>query len=152
MDGWTIEIVGTDVSTDMVERAQAGIYTCFEVQRGMPARMLVKYFIRVGEKCQKAEPVRRAVNFKRHNLLHDPAAFGKFDVVFCRNVLIYFDLPTKAKVLAAVHRQMPPDGYLILGAAETVLGVTDLFVQSPGLPGIYVRSMQAQSTKVCPSI
>lgn len=152
MDGWTIEIVGTDVSTDMVERAQAGIYTSFEVQRGMPARMLVKYFTKVGDRWQIAESVRRAVNFKRHNLLHDPAALGKFDVVFCRNVLIYFDLPTKAKVLAAVHRQMRPDGYLILGAAETVLGVTDLFVQSPGLPGIYVRSMAAESTKVCPNI
>ena len=70
--------------------------------------------------------------------LHDAMALGTFDVVFCRNVLIYFDIPTKAKVLAAVHRQMPADGYLVLGAAETVLGVTEMFNQSPGLPGIYV--------------
>jgi len=77
MDGWTIEIVGTDVSTDMVERAQAGIYTSFEVQRGMPARMLVKYFIRVGEKWQIAEPVRRAVNFQAAQLTSRPGSVWK---------------------------------------------------------------------------
>jgi chemotaxis protein methyltransferase CheR len=140
LNGWAIEIIGTDISTEMVERARAGIYTSFEIQRGMPAKLLVKHFSRAGDKWQIAEPVRRAVQFRRHNLLHDPAGLGTFDVVFCRNVLIYFDIPTKAKVLAAVHRQMPADGYLVLGAAETVLGVTERFVQSPGLPGIYVPS------------
>jgi chemotaxis protein methyltransferase CheR len=140
LNGWAIEIVGTDISTDMVERAKAGVYSSFEIQRGMPAKLLVKHFGRAGDKWQITEPIRRAVQFRRHNLLHDGAALGTFDVVFCRNVLIYFDIPTKAKVLAAVHRQMPADGYLVLGAAETVLGVTEMFNQSPGLPGIYVPS------------
>jgi len=140
LNGWAIEIVGTDISTDMVERAKAGVYSSFEIQRGMPAKLLVKHFGRAGDKWQITEPIRRAVQFRRHNLLHDAMALGTFDVVFCRNVLIYFDIPTKAKVLAAVHRQMPADGYLVLGAAETVLGVTEMFNQSPGLPGIYVPS------------
>ena len=140
LNDWAIEIVGTDISTDMVERAKAGVYSSFEIQRGMPAKLLVKYFGRAGDKWQITEPIRRAVQFRRHNLLHDAMALGTFDVVFCRNVLIYFDIPTKAKVLAAVHRQMPADGYLVLGAAETVLGVTEMFDQSPGLPGIYVPS------------
>ena len=140
LNGWAIEIVGTDISTEMVERARAGVYSSFEIQRGMPAKLLVKYFGRAGDKWQITEPIRRAVQFRRHNLLHDAMALGTFDVVFCRNVLIYFDIPTKAKVLAAVHRQMPADGYLVLGAAETVLGVTEMFNQSPGLPGIYVPS------------
>ena len=140
LNGWAIEIVGTDISTDMVERAKAGVYSSFEIQRGMPAKLLVKYFGRAGDKWQITEPIRRAVQFRRHNLLHDAMALGTFDLVFCRNVLIYFDIPTKAKVLAAVHRQMPADGYLVLGAAETVLGVTEMFNQSPGLPGIYVPS------------
>ena len=140
LNGWAIEIVGTDISTDMVERAKAGVYSSFEIQRGMPAKLLVKHFGRAGDKWQITEPIRRAVQFRRHNLLHDAMALGTFDLVFCRNVLIYFDSPTKAKVLAAVHRQMPADGYLVLGAAETVLGVTAMFNQSPGLPGIYLPS------------
>jgi chemotaxis protein methyltransferase CheR len=138
--GWTIDIVGTDISTEMVERARAGIYTSFEIQRGMPAKLLVKHFARVGEKWQIAESVRHTVQFKRQNLLHDLTPLGTYDIVFCRNVLIYFDLATKAKVLAALHRQMPEDGYLVLGAAETVIGVTNMFAQSPGLPGVYVPS------------
>jgi chemotaxis protein methyltransferase CheR len=136
--GWTLETVGTDLSTEILERAKAGSYTSFEVQRGMPARFLAKYFTRSGDKWQIAEPLRRSVRFARHNLLGDLSPLGMFDIVFCRNVLIYFDLATKAKVLAAIRRQMPADGFLILGAAETVLGVSDNFTSSPNSPGVYV--------------
>jgi chemotaxis protein methyltransferase CheR len=139
-NGWTIEIVGTDLSTDIVERARAGVYTSFEVQRGLPARLLAKYFTRDGDKWRVTEPLRRSVHFTRHNLLHDLTSLGMFDIVFCRNVLIYFDIATKAKVLAAIRRQMPADAYLILGAAETVLGVSDNFISPPGLSGIFVPS------------
>jgi len=137
-NGWMIDIVGTDLSTEILERARAGVYTSFEVQRGLPARLMSKYFTRDGEKWRIAEPLRRGVRFSRHNLLDDLAPLGTFDIVFCRNVLIYFDLATKSKVLAAVRRQMPADGYLILGAAETVLGVSDDFTALPEWPGIYV--------------
>jgi chemotaxis protein methyltransferase CheR len=137
-NGWTFEIVGTDLSTEIIERARSGVYTSFEVQRGLPTRFLAKYFTRDGDKWKIAEPLRRSVNFIRHNLLHDHASLGMFDVVFCRNVLIYFDIATKGKVLAAIRRQMPADGYLFLGAAETVLGVSDNFISTPGLAGIFV--------------
>lgn len=137
LDGWTIDIVGTDLSSEMVERAKSGIYTSFEVQRGMPVKLLVKYFARLGDKWQIAEAIRKGVQFRRHNLLHDLSLFGVFDIVFCRNVLIYFDVETKGKVLAAIRNQTAADGYLVLGAAETVMGITEMFVASPGSPGLY---------------
>ena len=136
--GWTVEVVGSDISTEILERAKAGLYTSFEVQRGLPAKLLARYFTRDGDKWRVAEPLRRAVRFTRHNLLHDLAPLGQFDIIFCRNVLLYFDVSTKARVLAAIHRQMPADGYLVLGAAETVLGVSDKFTSAPGLPGVFV--------------
>jgi len=140
IDGWTVDIVGTDLSTEILERARAGIYTSFEVQRGLPTKLLAKYFTRVGDRWQIVESLRRSVQFIRHNLMHDPAAFGTFDIVFCRNVLIYFDLPTKARVLHGIRRQMPADGYLLLGAAETVLGVSNDFASSPDMPGVFVTT------------
>lgn len=136
--GWSVDIVGTDISTEILNRARSGGYTSFEVQRGLPAKLLAKYFTRQGDKWQIADPVRRSVQFIRQNLLHDLSRLGTFDVVFCRNVLIYFDIETKGKVLAAIRRQMPADGYLILGAAETVLGVSDMFMSPPSLPGVFV--------------
>jgi chemotaxis protein methyltransferase CheR len=139
-DGWAVEIVGTDLSTEILERAKAGVYTSFEVQRGLPARLLAKYFTRDGDRWRVADAIRQFVRFTRYNLLHDLTPLGVFDIVFCRNVLIYFDLATKSKALAAIRQQMPEDGYLLLGAAETVLGVSDNFTSPPGLSGIFVPS------------
>jgi chemotaxis protein methyltransferase CheR len=139
-DDWTIDIIGTDLSTEIVERAHMGVYSTFEVQRGLPAKLLVKYFTRNGNQWQVAESIRRKVRFARHNLLHDPAPFGFFDIVLCRNVLIYFDLATKAKVLGSIRQRMPADGYLILGGAETVMGISDSFAFVAELPGVYVPS------------
>jgi chemotaxis protein methyltransferase CheR len=138
--GWTIDIIGTDLSADMVDRAKQGLYTAFEVQRGLPAALLIKNFTQAGDKWQIADALRRKVRFTQHNLLHDPSALGMFDVVFCRNVLIYFDLPTKTRVLAAIRRQMVADSYLFLGGAETVLGITEMFTTTAGLPGVYTLS------------
>ena len=135
--GWTIDIVGTDLSSEMVERAQTGVYTSFEVQRGMPVKLLVKYFTRSGDKWQIAPMIRSGVQFRRHNLLHDFTLLGHFDIVFCRNVLIYFDVETKGKILQAIRKQMPADGYMVLGAAETVMGITDTFAPVVGSPGLY---------------
>lgn len=143
--GWRLEIVGTDLSTEMVERAQTGEYSTFEVQRGMPAKLLIKYFKRDGDKWRISDEIRTMTQFRRANLLHDLSSLGKFDIVFCRNVLIYFDLPTKKQVLASIAKQMPSDGYLILGASETVLGVTDKFKTSPGTPGFYVPATDTPS-------
>ena len=140
LSGWRIEIVGTDISAEMVERSKAGIYTQFEVQRGLPIQMLVKHFKQQGDKWQIAPNLRQMVSFREWNLLGDLSALGQFDVVFCRNVLIYFDQPTKAKVLEAIARQMPPDGVLYLGGAETVLGITDRFKPVEGQRGLYTLS------------
>ena len=135
--GWRIEIVGTDLSTEILTRAKEGMYSQFEVQRGLPITMLVKYFAQVGDRWQINAKIRSMVQYREFNLLHDPVGLGRFDVVFCRNVLIYFDQQTKGRVLNMVAKQMPEDGYLFLGGAETVLGITDKFQMVPGQRGIY---------------
>lgn len=135
--GWRIEIVGTDISGEMVERAKAGIYTQFEVQRGLPITHLVKHFKQNGDKWQISPQLRQMASFREWNLLGDLSALGQFDIVFCRNVLIYFDQPTKAKVLESIARQMPQDGVLYLGGAETVLGITEKFKPVEGQRGLY---------------
>jgi len=137
LSGWKIEIVGTDLSNEILQRAKDGLYSQFEVQRGLPITLLVKYFQQTGDRWKISDKIRQMVSFREWNLLNDPAPLGRFDIVFCRNVLIYFDQPTKAKVLAGVAKQMPEDGYLFLGGAETVLGISDKFQLLPGQRGIY---------------
>ena len=127
-----------DLSSEILEKAKAGIYTQFEVQRGLPVQLLVKYFDQVGETWQIAPELRSMVQFRPINLLNDFSALGLFDVVFCRNVLIYFDQDTKSSVLDRIARQMPDDGYLVLGAAETVIGLTDAFKPLADRRGLYV--------------
>lgn len=135
--GWRIEIIGTDISREMLEKAQAGLYTQFEVQRGLPIQLLVKYFKQVGDKWHLDPAIRAMVQYKYFNLLEDPGSLGKFDVVYCRNVLIYFDQDTKKQVLERIAKLMPEDGILYLGGAETVLGVTDRFQPVTGVRGMY---------------
>jgi chemotaxis protein methyltransferase CheR len=139
MAGRQVEIVGTDIAREPLERARAGLYTQFEIQRGLPMQMLVKYFGKEDGQWRVKPQLRNGVTFKEWNLLSDLRPLGNFDVVFCRNVLIYFDPPTKKRVLDAIAKLMPADGALFLGGAETVLGVTDSF-RSAGEGGIYVRA------------
>ena len=138
ISGYRIDILATDLSSEVLEKAKAGIYTQFEVQRGLPVQLLVKYFDQVGETWQIAPELRSMVQFRPINLLNDFSALGTFDVVFCRNVLIYFDQDTKTAVLDRIARQMPDDGYLVLGAAETVIGLTDAFKPLADRRGLYV--------------
>lgn len=140
VDGWDIQILATDISADMLNRARAGLYTQFEVQRGLPIATLVKYFKQVGEKWRLDANIRSMVKFKEFNLLDDTAVLGQFDIVFCRNVLIYFDQQTKSEVLGRISNIMPNDGVLYLGGAETVLGITDKFVPITGHRGMYALS------------
>jgi chemotaxis protein methyltransferase CheR len=137
LTGWRYEIVGTDLSTEALDRAKSGIYTQFEVQRGLPIQLLVKYFKQQGDKWQIAPEIRAMVQYRNYNLLHEFAGLGSFDVVFCRNVLIYFDQKTKGNILDRIAKLMPPDGLLYLGGAETVLGVTEKFQPMPNQRGIY---------------
>jgi chemotaxis protein methyltransferase CheR len=141
--GWRVEIVATDLSNEVLAKAKAGIYNQFEVQRGLPIQQLVKFFTQVGEAWQIAEEIRAMVKFRPLNLLADFSPLGTFDLVFCRNVLIYFDQDTKTGVLNRIARQMPSDGFLILGAAETVVGLTDVFKPMADKRGIYVPNVAA---------
>ena len=138
--GCRVEIVATDLVGDVLERAKAGTYSQFEVQRGLPIRMLVKYFTQTGETWQIASELRAMVQFRTLNLLNDFSPLGRFDLVFCRNVLIYFDQACKIQVLERVARQMPDDGFLVLGAAETVVGLTEAFKPMQEHRGLYVPS------------
>lgn len=135
--GWRIEIVATDISNDILDKAKTGFYSQFEVQRGLPIQFLMKYFQQHGDRWQISPNLKKMVDYRYFNLLDDPAALGRFDVVFCRNVLIYFDQPTKTKVLDRLAKQLPPDGFLYLGGAETVLGLTTKLQPVPEHRGIY---------------
>jgi chemotaxis protein methyltransferase CheR len=141
--GWRVEIVATDLSNEVLAKAKAGIYNQFEVQRGLPIQSLVKFFTQVGEAWQIAEEIRAMVKFRPLNLLNDFSPLGTFDLVFCRNVLIYFGQDTKIGVLNRIAKQMPSDGFLILGAAETVVGLTDAFKPMAEQRGIYVPNAPA---------
>ena len=142
--GFRVDILATDLSSEVIERAKAGVYSQFEVQRGLPIQLLVKHFSKNGDGWEIAPELRAMVQFRTLNLLHDFSPLGQFDVVFCRNVLIYFDQPTKSAVLHRVARQMPDESYLILGAAETVVGLTDAFKPVPDRRGLYAPNLAAR--------
>jgi chemotaxis protein methyltransferase CheR len=135
--GWRTEIVATDLSLAVLEKSKAGIFSQFEVQRGLPIQLLVKYFTQSGELWQLNADIRAMVQFRQLNLLHDFSHLGTFDVIFCRNVLIYFDQATKANIFARLAKMLEPDGVLALGAAETVVGITNVFKPYPDRRGLY---------------
>jgi chemotaxis protein methyltransferase CheR len=137
--GWHVEIVATDISSEALRRANSGIYSQFEVQRGLPIMLLIKYFKQIGESWQISADMRAMVQFRALNLINDFDHLGMFDVVFCRNVLIYFDQPTKVNVLDRLARNLDRDGYLVLGAAETVVGLTENLKPVPDCRGLYAH-------------
>lgn len=128
--GWQVEIVATDISPAMLERTREGRYSQLEIGRGLPAPMLVKYFQRAGTHWQVSDELRAMVTVRHLNLATAFPVLPAFDVVFLRNVLIYFDAATKAAVLERVRRTMSPDGYLFLGGAETTLGVDESWART----------------------
>ncbi|MBV9460591.1 MAG: protein-glutamate O-methyltransferase CheR [Bradyrhizobium sp.] len=137
LSGWRIEILATDLSQEVLEKSRTGIYSQFEVQRGLPIQMLVKYFKQIGELWQINPDIRAMVAHRQLNLLHDFGQLGSFDVIFCRNVLIYFDQETKANIFGRLARSMESDGFLVLGAAETVVGLTEAFKPIGDRRGLY---------------
>jgi chemotaxis protein methyltransferase CheR len=139
--GWRIEIVGTDLSQEVLDKSRAGIYSQFEVQRGLPIQLLVRYFAQIGELWQLNSEIRGMVQYRQLNLLQDFSGLGKFDVVFCRNVLIYFDQQTKTQIFERIARVTEPDGMLMLGAAESVVGITNAFRPFPDKRGLYQPSV-----------
>jgi chemotaxis protein methyltransferase CheR len=145
--GWNIEIIATDISTEVLEKAKAGLYTQFEVQRGLPIQMVLKYFSQVGEQWQIAPAIRDKVVFKPLNLVKNFSQLGVFDIVFCRNVLIYFDAATKTDVMQRLADVLPDDGTLLLGAAETVIGLSNALTPHSHHRGLYVPN-RAKAAKV----
>ena len=141
-----LDILATDISERCLEKAQAGLYTQFEVQRGLPITMMVKHFEKVDEMWRISPRIRTSVRYKKLNLLEDMRAVGRQDVIYCRNVLIYFDLETKKKVLEQIASLLADDGFLFLGAAETVLGITDAFKPMPGMRGLYIKNAATGQT------
>jgi chemotaxis protein methyltransferase CheR len=134
----SLRIVATDLSQQMVDRARTGRYSQLEINRGLPAPMLVKHFTRHGAEWEVAAPLRQAITFQRHNLLDAPPLGGPFEIVFLRNVLIYFDLATKRDILRRVQQVVRPGGYLLLGAAETTIGIDDGWERVPvGRSSVY---------------
>ncbi|WP_134496215.1 CheR family methyltransferase [Microvirga pakistanensis] len=146
MPGWQIDIVATDISNEVLEKARVGVYNQFEVQRGLPIRLMVKYFTQKGEQWQIAPEIRSMVDFRYLNLIEDFSRLGQFDIVYCRNVLIYFDTPTKANVLRRIAQLMPADGSLVLGASETILGITDTLTLDSAYRGLYGKSASGTGT------
>ena len=136
--GWRIELLATDLSGEVLEKARSGLYTQFEVQRGLPIQLLIRHFSQSGELWQISPELREMVRYRQLNLLADFTQLGTFDLIFCRNVLIYFDQDTKIDVLNRLARVTAGDGYLVLGAAETVVGLTDRFKMVADKRGLYV--------------
>ncbi|HEY8964630.1 MAG TPA: protein-glutamate O-methyltransferase [Alphaproteobacteria bacterium] len=136
--GVTFDILATDLSTDILAKAKEGRYSQFEVQRGMPITLLIKYMVQTGEIWTIKDDIKNMVKFQPFNLLDPMEAMGTFDIIYCRNVLIYFDQQTKAKILEKMSKRLAKYGYLFLGGAETVLGITQAFKPQEGERGLYV--------------
>ncbi len=146
LGNWNIEIIGTDLSEEVLEKAKAGLFSQFEVQRGLPIQLMVKYFQQTGSLWQIDSSIRSMVTYKHFNLLEDYTQLGTFDIIFCRNVLIYFDPPTKTDMLARMAKRLRPDGFLVLGAAETVIGISDEFKPVTDARGLYAMQVAAAAS------
>lgn len=134
---WKIRILATDLSTQVIERAKTGLYSQFEVQRGLGIKMLLDYFTQTPEGWVITPRIREMVEFRPLNLIRDFSSLDRFDIIFCRNVMIYFAASTRRVVFDKLAQQIAPDGVLILGASETVLGLTEAFAPDRDRVGIY---------------
>lgn len=135
---YRFDILATDLSENILDNAKRAVYSQFEVQRGMPTKLLMKYFTQQGTDWALKDEIKSMVRFEKFNLLDPMSRFSEFDIIFCRNVLIYFDRDTKAKILGEIQKHLAKHGFLFLGGAETVIGVTDKFRAMPGERGLYV--------------
>lgn len=150
--GWKIDILATDLSKAVLEKSKSGVFTQFEVQRGLPIQLLVKYFKQTGELWQINADIRAMVQHRHLNLLHDFSHLGGFDLIFCRNVLIYFNQPTKVDIFQRLSRSLESDGFLALGAAESVVGLTEAFKPHPDCRGIYRPNVVRHAPSIVPAM
>ena len=138
--GWTVDIVGTDVSTAVVDRARGGLYTQFEVQRGLGINQTIRWFEETADGWRAVEELRKNVRFQVHNLLEPPPHPGGFDIVLCRNVLLYLTTEKRTLAFERIASAMAQDGWLMLGAGETVIGQTNRFGADVNARGLYRRT------------
>ena len=127
LENWTVKIVATDINNEVLEQAKSGTYSQIEVNRGLPAPMLIRHFEKVGAEWRIKESLRKMIEFRAVNLISYWPAMPPVDIVFLRNVLIYFDQPTKREILGKIRKVMRPDGYLFLGGAETTINLDENF-------------------------
>jgi chemotaxis protein methyltransferase CheR len=146
--GWTIDILGSDVSESAVHRARDGIYSQFEVQRGLGIAQMIKWFEECEGGWRAIEPLRRLVRFQVHNLLEQAPHPGEFDIVLCRNVLLYLNAERRTHIFERIASAMPGDGCLMLGAGETVIGQTRRFEADTEARGLYRLSPLAAGERV----
>ena len=145
--GWTIELVGTDISRAAIERARAGRYSQFEVQRGLPVTQMVRWFTDEGNgQWQIAGRLRGAVRFEVRSITERPPRPGKFDIILCRNLLLYFSDSMRRLAFTRLADSIVPDGALMLGAGETVIGQTNQFVSDPACRGLYIPTPAAAAS------
>jgi chemotaxis protein methyltransferase CheR len=141
-----VEFLATDYASATVERARQASFSQLEVQRGLPIQLLLRHFEKAGDNFVVKDALRQKVQFREHNLLTPCTGLGTFDVIFLRNVLIYFDVPTKREVLERLGKQLAPGGVLVLGGTENTMGVTDALVRWSGCPAaVYVRADDPQA-------
>jgi len=144
--GWKIDILGTDVSRSAIERARQGLYSQFEVQRGLPVLQMIRWFEeKEGQQWQVSDGLRQAVRFQAHNLTERPPQPAPFDIILCRNVLLYFTAPMRRAVFARLAEASRADAVLMLGAGETVIGQTGDFASDPEHRGLYMKTPAAAS-------
>lgn len=147
LPGWSLSMKATDISNEILDQAREGVYTQFEVQRGLPITHLMKYFAQEGDKWRINADIRNMIKYEYFNLLDSMTMLGQFDIIFCRNVLIYFDQPTKKDIMERMHKQMADDGLFFLGGAETVMGITEMFEAVPGVRGLYAKKGSVHTQK-----
>lgn len=148
--GWSIEILGTDISERVIKAARTGLYSQFEVQRGLGVIEMLRHFDETPTGWQIKDQTRNLVRFERHNVLLDPPALARFDLILCRNVLLYFDPATREKAFAQLASAMNTGGYLMLGAGETVVGQTNAFSPCPGRISLYQLPEMGRSNAARP--
>jgi chemotaxis protein methyltransferase CheR len=145
---WRVTILATDISAEMVNRCRTGRYSQLEISRGLPPNLLAKYFQTDGESWVLSPKIRGMIDVRVVNLIEDWPSVGQFDLVFLRNVMIYFDLDVKKTILQRMANIVRPDGYLVLGAAETMLGIEGSFTRAENLNAGYHRVVRPSSTAV----
>jgi chemotaxis protein methyltransferase CheR len=139
--GWTVQIVATDIADDALAQAQEGLYSHFDIQRGLTMKLILDHFTMENTKWRVQDGLKQMIRFTKFNLLKPMEPMGRFDVIFCRNVLIYFDTPTKKSVLDRLGERLHPDGYLLLGACESSIGLNTKLRLCPDMPGVHMAAV-----------